>query len=133
MKNFFFLSILLLALTGCVSQPSVKDPHAKPDWILNPNKDGKRGAIGVAGRTYDQRVSTQRQLAITRALDELTLQQGVKVNLNISKSETVTNQKVSTQMDSLSDYKASSTTTAHIKDIWEDKRTGELYIWMVMD
>jgi len=136
-KSIFFSLLLVFAassLTGCGSSEP-KPISSKPDWILNPNKDGKIGAVGVAGNTYDQRVSTKRKLAIQRALDELALQQGVKVQLNMRKEEHLRNNRSSTAVDSVSDYKTTNTNTitAHIEDVWQDKITGELYIWLVLD
>jgi len=136
MKRLLFsIVLLLLLLDGCGSQPSPnqEQTNAKPIWITNPNVSGKVGAIGVAGRTYDQRESTKRKLAISRALDELTLQQGVKVQLNMSKRDVVTNDRATTKMDTKSHYKATSKVTAHIEDTWKDPLSGELFIWMVLD
>lgn len=131
LSSILLVSLMLFA--GCGAQPAPAKTNAQPSWILNPNQNGKTGAIGVAGRTYDQKVSSQRKLAITRALDELSLQQGVKVELNMSKRDVVTNDRSSTSMDTKSDYKASATITAHIEDVWENRSSGELYIWMVLD
>jgi len=135
MRYLLVLGVLFLLFSGCNSQPTVQHEQksSKPVWILNPSMDGKVGAVGVAGRTYDQKESTKRKLAIGRALDELTLQRGVKVNLNMSKVEVVKNDRVSSTMDVKSDYKANSNVTAHIEQVWEDPLTQELYIWMVMD
>jgi hypothetical protein len=135
MRYLLVLGVLFLLFSGCNSQPTVQHEQksSKPAWILNPSMDGKVGAVGVAGRTYDQKESTKRKLAIGRALDELTLQRGVKVNLNMSKVEVVKNDRVSSTMDVKSDYKANSNVTAHIEQVWEDPLTQELYIWMVMD
>ncbi len=126
-------TVAALSVTGCGESP--KPANAKPAWILNPNHGWKKGAVGVAGRTYDQRVSTQRKLAIQRALDELAMQQGVKVELSMQKEEYVRNESVSTSMDSTSSYKTtgSDAITAHIEDVWEDLLTNELYVWLVLD
>jgi uncharacterized lipoprotein NlpE involved in copper resistance len=132
-KTLLTLFITLFTLTGCMGQPEAKNANERPSWILNPNQNGKSGAVGVAARTYDQKVSTKRTLAITRALDELSLQQGVKVELNLNKQETVVNDRSNTVLDTQSSYQSSSTVSAHIEDVWEDKITGELYIWMVLD
>ncbi|NCO00858.1 MAG: hypothetical protein GW906_03400 [Epsilonproteobacteria bacterium] len=131
-----FVSLLLfsLLLMGCNSQPApTTNKSAEPSWIMNPNQDGKSGAVGVAGRTYDQKTSTQRKLAITRALDELTLQRGVKVQLSMNKKEIVENERSSTHLDQQSSYDASSTLTAHIEQAWKNPLTGDIFVWMVID
>ena len=75
MKKLFFLLFTLVLFVGCQKQPTPQvSSMQEPSWVLNPNQNGKTGAVGVAGRTYDQKPSTQRNLAITRALDELSLQ-----------------------------------------------------------
>jgi hypothetical protein len=101
--------------------------------MLNPNQDGKLGAVGSAMRTYDQKASSQRKLAITRALDELSLQRGVKVNLSMTKQESVANDRSHTTVDSKSTYSSDTKVTAHIKDACKDKFSNELFIWMVID
>ena len=134
MKSILVLSILFL-FVGCNQQPTLQQDQktVRPRWVLNPNINGKVGAVGVAGRTYDQKESTKRKLAITRALDELSLQQGVRVVLNISKKEVVKNDNMTTSMDTQSNYKANAKVTAHIEQVWEDPLTQELYIWMVIN
>ncbi|MEA2091412.1 MAG: hypothetical protein U9O83_03480 [Campylobacterota bacterium] len=126
------LILLLLVLAGCASQPAPRTSEA-PSWILNPNQDGKIGAVGSSMRTYDQKTSTQRKLAISRALDELSLQKGVKVEMSLTKQESYKNGRGNTQMDTGASYQTKSTITAHIENIYEDKISGELFIWMVMD
>jgi len=141
MKSFLYIIVAMLfgsvasvTFSGCNGAPKPV-LNGKPAWILNPNYNGKKGAVGVAGRTYDQRVSTQRKLAIQRALDELALQQGVKVELSMQKEEHLRNDHASTSVDSKSSYKTTSSNaiTAHIEDVWQDKMTGEIYIWLVLD
>nr|WP_321267684.1 hypothetical protein [uncultured Sulfurimonas sp.] len=126
------LLIVLFVLAGCNSQPAPKT-STTPSWILNPNQDGKNGAVGSSMRTYDQKTSTQRKLAITRALDELSLQQGVKVEMSLTKQESYKNGSGNTQMNVDASYDAKSTITAHIQEVYQDKISGELFIWMVMD
>jgi hypothetical protein len=132
-RVFLPLLFLTFIFAGCLKQPAQDDPFARPTWILNPNANGKNGAVGVAARTYDQKISTKRTLAITRALDELSLQQGVKVELNLNKHETVVNDRSNSALELQSSYQSSSNISAHIEDIWEDKISGELYVWMVLD
>jgi len=138
--NITLATLLLgVATVGCggvkPEPKAVTDKSSKPKWVLNPNFGGKRGAIGVAGNTYDQRVSTKRKLAIQRALDELAMQQGVKVDLTMQKSEHVANDTASTKMDTKTTYKTTngSSLKAHIAGVWENHITDELYVWLVLD
>lgn len=126
------LLIVLFVLAGCGSQPAAK-VSTTPSWVLNPNQNGKSGAVGSSMRTYDQKTSTQRKLAITRALDELSLQRGVKVEMSLSKQESYKNGSGITQVNVNSNYQTNNTVTAHIEAIHEDKISGELFIWMVLD
>ena len=125
------LIVLLLLFTGCNSQPVPTEPP--PSWVLNPNQDGKNGAVGSAMRTYDQKTSTHRKLAITRALDELSLQRGVKVEMNLLKQESYENGRGNTKLDVDASYQANGTITAHIEEVYKDEISGELFIWMVLD
>ena len=132
--KIFLYTILLLAISGCaISQPEQKLKCKDRPWILNPNMNGKIGAVGTAMPTYDQKTSTQRKLAITRALDELSLQRGVDVTLNMQKTEISTNQKSQTTINSDSSYKTHTSVTAHIEDACKDNYTNEFFVWMVMD
>ncbi len=125
-----------LFFNGCAGDtPAPQSKNRKPEWIRNPNLGGKVGAVGVAGRTYDQRISTQRKFAIQRALDELAMQQGVKVSLSMTKEEHVANEQASTSMESKSTYRTTNekTISAHIEAVWQDPLTNELYVWLVLD
>jgi len=125
--------IIMFLLTGCMNTQPVKVKCKNEPWILNPNISGKVGAVGSAMRTYDQKTSSQRKLAITRALDELSLQRGVRVNLSMYKKETLSNQNVQNSMDTRSSYQTNTKMTAHIQDVCKDNSSAELFIWMVMD
>ncbi len=134
-KIQLLLVVLLLFLAGCSSTPAPtpKDSNAMPLWVMQPNQNGKIGAVGIAGRTYDQSISTQRKLAITRALDELSLQQNVKVSLQMSKDESVVNSKSSMTTKEHSTYKSDTRITAHINAIWNDRVNHEFYVYLVLD
>ena len=131
-KLFSSLLLVLFVFAGCNSQPA-PNTSATPSWILNPNQSGKNGAVGSSMKTYDQKTSTQRKLAITRALDELSLQQGVKVEMSLTKQESYKNGKGSTQMNVGANYQTNSKITARIEAIHQDKISGELFVWMVID
>ena len=133
LSSLFFV---LLVFSGCVSQSQPQATAYKssvPSWILNPNQDGKSGAVGSSMRTYDQKMSTQRKLAITRALDELSLQKGVKVQMHLTKQESYKNGRGNSNLDVEASYQTQNTITAHIEEVYQDNRSGELFIWMVMD
>jgi len=125
--------VLLLSFAACSSSPAPKNPNALPDWVVTPSMNGYRGSVGVAGRTYDQSISTQRKLAIKRALDELSLQTKVKVQLHMTKEEVVTNSKATMKTRDHSSYDSNANITAHIQDAWMDRNSHELYVWMVLD
>jgi hypothetical protein len=130
-KNIIiFLVFLLIGCSAKTPQRTINNDM--PDWILHPNKNGHIGAIGVAARTYDQSISTQRKLAISRALDELSLEKNVKVTLELNRNEHFKNAHLDVDMKTKSSYHTSTNITAHIQDIWQNKLTGQLYVWMVV-
>lgn len=130
---FAFTLLLVLAFSGCV-EPLPKDSvNAQPAWVSNPSLNGKTGAIGTANRHY-KGLSFQRELAITRGLDELALQQGVKISLKIEKKDKVINDNATISMESQGTYLTNSNNiTAHIEDVWKDPISEEIYIWLILD
>ena len=133
-KVQLLLVVLFLSFAACSSpSPQTRNPNVMPSWVITPSMDGHRGSVGVAGRTYDQSISTQRKLAIKRALDELSLQTKVRVKLHMTKEETATKSKSTVRTTDNSTYSANASITAHIQDAWMDRSSKELYIWMVLD
>lgn len=133
-KVQLLLVVLFLSFAACSSPaPHLSNPNEMPAWVITPSMDGYRGSVGVAGRTYDQSISTQRKLAIKRALDELSLQTKVKVKLHMTKEETATNSKSTVRTTDQSTYSSNASITAHIQNAWMDRSSNELYIWMVLD
>lgn len=132
-KLHLLVVVLFVSFVACSSAPAPKKAATFPSWVMNPSRNGKTGAVGIAGRTYDQSLSTQRKLAIKRALDELSLEQKVTVTLQMHKSEVVTNSQAYLSTTDHSTYKSNTTLTAHIQEIWMDRYTHELYVWMLLD
>jgi len=133
-KVQLLLVVLFLSFSACTSSsPAPRNPNVMPAWVITPSINGNRGAVGVAGRTYDQSISSQRKLAIKRALDELSLQTKVRVKLNMTKEEVVTNNSASLKTNDYSTYSANASITAHIQETWMDRASNELYVWMVLD
>ncbi len=133
MQKLLSSIIVLFVMAGCSLQPATTKLNTTPSWIVNPNQNGKIGAVGSSMITYDQKRSTQRKLAITRALDELSLQRGVKVQMSMTKEESYTNGNTNTHMNVEASYDVREEITAHIEDVYEDKISKELFIWMVLD
>lgn len=128
-----FTLLFVLAFSGCAELELKDSRSAQPAWVLNPTLNGKTGAIGTANRHY-KGLAFQRQLAITRGLDELALQRGVKVSLSILKKEKVVNDDATVSLDTEGSYSTnSSNITAHIEDAWQDPVSDELFIWLILD
>lgn len=131
MKQILFL-LLMLVFSGC-NQPQPASQTTKPLWITNPNQSGKIGAVGVANIHY-KGFTYQRKLAISRALDEMALQQGVEVVLDMKKSEKVANDRLSSDMKVKSSYETQKKDVkAHIKATWQDPISQEFYVWLVIN
>ncbi|HIP54865.1 MAG TPA: hypothetical protein EYH11_05280 [Sulfurimonas autotrophica] len=138
MKTFYtpllvavVIAVLFFGCGGSSLQPNGKCKER--EWMLNPNKDGVIGAVGISARTYSGTINSQRKLAIMRALDELSLQQGVKVKLRIDKKDVVTNGRSNTSIKSNASYKVNNRVTAHIEDACIIESSGEFAVWMVID
>ncbi|MDD5158051.1 hypothetical protein [Sulfurimonas sp.] len=133
LKIFAFSLLLALILVGCVKPLPKDSKDLQPAWVLNPSLNGKIGAIGTANRHY-KGLAFQRELAITRGLDELALQQGVKISLSIEKKDRVVNDNSTLSMETQGSYSVnSSNVTAHIEDVWRDPISDEIYIWLILD
>ena len=134
MRRYLALSIIsIILLSGCGEPQPTQVKCVNRPWQMNPNDHGKIGAVGSSMRTYSGRTNDQRKNAITRALDELSLQQGVKVELNIDKRDKVVNDKATTSIDTKANYKTNNKVTAHIEDACRDNSSGEFFVWMLLD
>ncbi|PLX69881.1 MAG: hypothetical protein C0603_02810 [Denitrovibrio sp.] len=124
-----------MSLVSCASVPFAKSGpkliDGKPEWYFNPSKDGKIGGVGVSGIHKDGKTG-QKQLAVERALAEIARQMGVKVESYSSlQSQTAGgSSSVSGQSHSFFTVDGKSV-NARIEQMWENKYSGELFIWMV--
>lgn len=131
--NLICISVFCIALVSCgghsASGPKLID--GKPEWYYSPSQDGRIGGVGVSGIHVNGKTG-QKQLAVERALAEIARQMGVKVqSYSNVKSETSSGgSAVSGQSHSFFTVDG-STVTARIVEMWESKRSGELYVWMV--
>lgn len=127
--QYFMITLMCFMFVSCAT---VK-PISKPSWIMNSSVSGKVTGIGVCGMHVNG-VNAQRSLAIKRAIDEIAMQLGVKVNnvaLVGTKSgpgggggsvESYSFQTVEGQV-----------VKAVIKETWKDPKTEEIYVWMVTE
>jgi hypothetical protein len=134
MKSIFLVILIIFSFSACLDKKTVvKKEIPPPVWISKPYMNGKIGAVGSAyphfkGKTF------QRRLAISRGLDELAQQSGVNIKSTIKTSQerqgssTKTGAQIYTVQNS-----ANETIKAHIEAVWTDKRTQELYIWLLQD
>ena len=106
----------------------------EPAWIYKPNLNNVTGAVGSSKPQFKGGSTAQRRVAISRALDELAQQKGVEVANIVMRNESSSafSARSSTNISSTQKTKA-VTINAHIEEIWTDKRTKEMYVWLVAD
>lgn len=133
------LLVILLLSAGfmaisCYHTQNVAGNADKPDWYYRPGVGGKIGGVGISG-PHVMGPNAQRELAVTRAIDDISRQMGVEVQ-NITKIETTgsSGSGTQTQMESYSlQTVRGETVRAKIKEFWEDPVTKQLYVWMVVE
>jgi hypothetical protein len=128
------ISSLLLAFLSAGCSNAKPSAAYQPEWIYKPNLNNVTGAVGSSKPQFKGGVTAQRRVAISRALDELAQQRGVEVANIIMRQESSSaySAKTSTNMSSTQKTKA-VTINAHIEEIWTDKRTKELFVWLIAD
>ncbi len=136
-KIILLVFILLLAFTvGCTgakksTQTGYHIVNGKPSWVWQPTRDGRLGGVGIAGVHFKGKPA-QRMLAISRALDEIARQKGVKVDTQVNTEATVSGGSANTKLQVYSkQYSNGVVVTATLVEFWEDVETEELYVWMV--
>lgn len=117
----------LAAMEGCSKGQS----GSMPEWVFRPAMTGKPGGVGISG-PHVQGVSAQRNLAISRAVDEIASQMGVKVQNVLTTSTTASQDHSASRQQSYSIHTVDGQTIqAEIREIWHDSETNQLYVWMV--
>lgn len=118
-----------MIIMACATNPAKK----MPPWITNPNLDGHTGGCGSAG-LHIKGPHAQRQLAISRAIDELARQQSVEVTNIIAVKTSGNRDRFKSEVDSFSVQTSSGQSIqAGIRAVWQDPRTERLYVWAVID
>lgn len=141
LTTLFIAAATCLSLTACIPTasnppaaevtPAVHNPYARPAWVDNPRLAGERVGLGSA-KQHMQGYNAQRQLAVSRALDELARQQGVEINNILVTQSKGSAMGTSSSLHTSSEQKVSGAqVTARIAEEWNSG--GELFILMVAD
>jgi len=134
MKILSLIIIALLSFSACSQQPVQKDVLEKnqqmPKWIFMPNQDGILGAVG-SSRVHFKGIAAQRNLAIERALNEMSKESGVEVHttstLNQSSQGTIA---IKNEHGEYSFQTSQGGVHAYIAAVWINPTNKEMYIWM---
>ena len=121
--------ICLLTLSSClVNIPNKIDK--KPEWIYHYHIEGKICGMGFS-LPHIKGFAYQQATAIARAIDQIAMQKGVKVNTSLEHFLSGTKNFTSS---GLSTYSVQTTDNqcikAIVKDTWLDPQSKTLYVWM---
>ncbi len=125
MKYFFSFFTIILLMSACTSTPNTAS--GEPAWIYNPNKDGKVGGVGMCMEHF-KGIQMQRIVAIQRAQSELASQLGVNVKDMVVCDQ---NSRGKGGCEAHTQVSTDNKVQAQIEEIYKDRRTGALYVWMV--
>lgn len=133
MIRYIITAVAALWLAGC-GQPAPKgESGGMPEWVYNPGMSGKIGGVGSA-ITHVRGRAAQREMAISRALDEIARQMGVKVSNVLSTQASAGEGGASSSMQTYSFQTTDGRTVkATIKAMWHDSYRNELFVWMVVE
>ncbi|TYB33733.1 MAG: hypothetical protein FXF49_04825 [Flexistipes sinusarabici] len=112
--------------------------NGKPVWFFNPTYNGYLGAVGVAKKSsVNGGFGAQKKLAKTLAQAELIKMLRVVVNTELKSERIQISSDVyshyRSKFRSLSVHSAEGVVkNAVVKDVWVEKETGDLYLWLVM-
>jgi hypothetical protein len=119
---------------GSTTKYPFKDGY--PIWFFNPNYDGYLGGVGVARKSNNY--ATQRRIAKMLAQAELSKQIKVIVNTELNLEQTQidrgTAQYYRSKLKTFSKHQADQyLQNPVVKDEWKNPKTGELYLWLVLE
>ncbi len=102
-----------------------------PAWICQP---GVLGAVGIAKKQEKGGYAAQKRLAIVIAQAELAKQIEVIVNAELQTKKTMVNNDYHSKLSSLSKQETQQLIkNAVVKEEWINPKTGELYVWVVIE
>ena len=141
MKLLYFVTIVTLLVTGCDKTPEPKEEavlaevkeNGPPGWIDNPAQGGVIGAVGQSGPHFKGKAE-QRKLAISRAIDELAMQDTVTVDTSSIVHKRGNELSSSTNVETKSYISGTGIPVkAQIKAVWRDESDDTLYVWMIKE
>lgn len=109
-----------------------------PIWVYNPNYKGYLGAVGIAKKTAKGGYPEQKRLAIMIAQSNLAKQINLLVNAEVYTEKLRISKKdyeiYKSKLKSLSKQEAQAyLRNTVVKDEWIDPKTGDLYVWVVLE
>lgn len=120
--------------------PQTKYPlkDGYPVWFFTPVYDGYIGAVGIAPKQNYGGISAQRRVAVMQAQKNLAKQIKVLVTSNVKVEslgvDSATVQHYRTKVSSLTREQVDQYLTGYkVMDEWVSPKTGEYYIWMVLE
>lgn len=135
-KTYLFFLICLFSiiiLTGCAGRTSYSSSkYPLPDWVLNPSVNGVIGGVGYCP-AHVKGIAGQRELAVTRAVEDIARQKGVSVESSVVIISNSSNKSkvANTDINSNSTHKTKNHINAYIKEIWVHPVTKEMYVYML--
>jgi len=131
--TLFLILVFSLCVHACYYVQQSPKQNGKPDWFWRPNVEGKIGGVGVAG-PHINGIGAQRELAISRAIEDISRQMGVTVS-SVSRTGTAGSKDGAlTQMETYSIQTVTGQTVrAKIREFWQEPETQKLYVWMVVE
>ncbi len=108
-----------------------------PVWFYNPNYDGYIGAVGIAkkGRGgYPQQKRTAIAIAQANLAKQIKLLVNTEIQTEKINIDTKTLQYYRSKIRSLSKHEAAAyLRNTKVMDEWIDPKTGDLYVWVVLE
>lgn len=135
-KLFFSFLVCLISIvfiTGCAGKNSkIHGKYDLPDWVFNPSVNGVIGGVGYCP-AHVKGIAGQRELAVTRAVEDIARQKGVSIESSVVIISNSSNKSkvANTDINSNSTHKTKNHINAYIKEIWVHPVTKEMYVYML--
>ncbi len=137
MKLFVYLLFFFMVSCGIHTENnSIKQTQHYPPWILNPFYQGYIGAVGVARKDKNLSLTEQREIAIAVAQGHISQIIRTVISSNFIKIERYNyNKKKYKKIIKFLSKQSSEAYLKHIviKDEWIDKKTGDYYVWVILE